>query len=115
LGVADEGGWEAGELGDVGLRGAFPVGADADVVGVGGDEHGVSDGNIGAAPQADSTAGRLPSWAREDPELLTTRIGNPSLLAVESGFPAITQPQPDHDDLPYDYELGTTATPPFCR
>ena len=48
---------------------------------------------------------------RADPELLTTRIGNPSLSVVESGFPAITQPQPDHDCFPHDYELGRTANP----
>ena len=47
---------------------------------------------------------------RADPELLTTRIGNPSLSAVESGFLAITQPQPDHDYFPHEYGLGRTAT-----
>ena len=29
---------------------------------------------------------------------------------VESGCPAIRQPQPDHDYFPHDYELGRTAT-----
>lgn len=42
--------------------------------------------------------------------LLTSRIGNPSLSRLESGFPGITEPPLDHDYLSHGYVLGRTAT-----
>jgi hypothetical protein len=41
----------------------------------------------------------LPSADSSHSSDLTLRKGNPSLLGAESGFPAITEPPPDHEPL----------------
>ncbi len=58
--------------------------------------------------QGDGRCGK--SHTTADTRLLTSRIGNPYLSRLESGFPVITESPDDQDYLPHGSVLGRTAT-----